>query len=232
MSGVSIVGNTITRKGEFSMIWLKKNQGWLLLNLVASSIFIIVLTKGSTNFNATNTFDTILASGKWAVRFLLLSLLMTPLNKYFGWRGAIRLRKSAGLWAFGFAAVHLLFYVDENQFVWLTWPMQLFIALGLSGFIILLAMALTSNKWAMRRLKKSWKRLHRLVYLAGIAVTFHAILATNASKRIFAKDADVLPELVLYFLLLVILLAVRIPLVYRVLHQVGRRGKRLVAAGN
>ena len=203
------------------MNWLRKNKWWLLLNLLALSILIVVLTQGSVDFDDSDTFDPLLASGKWGIRFLLLSLTMTPLNSYLGWRGAIRLRKPAGLWAFGFTAVHLLYYLSEYQLTMLVWPIQqLFLLLGILCFVVLLALAITSNKWAMRRLKKNWKRLHRLVYLAGISVAFHAMLATNASKRIAVRDPDVLPELVLYFLLLVIVLAMRIPFVRRTVQKV------------
>lgn len=207
------------------MIWLKKQKWWLLLNGAALIVMIVVVTQGDLSVtNTTDTFDPLLTSGKWAVRFLLLSLAMTPINTYFGWRGAIRLRKPAGLWAFGFAAVHLTYYFYEYQLTMLdSLIQQLYIILGISGFVILLAMAVTSNKWTMRQLKKNWKRLHRLVYLAGILIAFHAILATQASKRIALRDPEVLPELILYFLLLVVLLAVRIPLVRRVLLDVGRK---------
>lgn len=150
---------------------------------------------------------------------------MTPLNRYFGRRGAIRLRKPAGLWAFGFTAVHLFYYLNEYQLSMFVWPMQqLFIILGIVGFVILLALAATSSQWAMRRLKKNWKRLHRLVYLAGVSVTVHAMMATDVSKRIIARDPYVLPQLIFYFVLLLLLLAVRLPLVHRVVR--GIRGKR------
>ena len=207
------------------MTWLKKQKWWLLLNGAALIVMIIVVTQGNLSVtNTANAFDPMLASGKWAVRFLLLSLAMTPLNTYFGWRGAIRLRKPAGLWAFGFAAVHLTYYFYEYELTMLVWPIQQFyLILGFLGFGILSALAVTSNKWAMRQLKKNWKRLHRLVYLAGILIAFHAILATQASKRIAVRDPEVLPELILYFLLLIVLLAVRIPLVRRVLLDVGRK---------
>jgi sulfoxide reductase heme-binding subunit YedZ len=206
------------------MTWLKKQKWWLLLNGAALIVMIVVVTQGNLSVtNTANTFDPMLASGKWAVRFLLLSLAMTPLNTFFGWRGAIRLRKPAGLWAFGFAAVHLTYYFYEYELTMLVWPIQQFyLILGFLGFGILSALAITSNKWAMRQLKKNWKRLHRLVYLAGILVAFHAMLATQASKRIALRDPGVLPELILYFLLIV-LLAVRIPLVRRVLLDVGRK---------
>jgi sulfoxide reductase heme-binding subunit YedZ len=207
------------------MDWLKKEKWWLLLNGSALSVMIFVVTQGSLEVSeVSDTFDPMLSSGKWAVRFLLLSLTMTPINTYFGWRGAIRLRKPSGIWAFGFAAVHLTYYFYEYQLTMLIWPIQqLFLVLGLLGFSILAAMAVTSNKWGMRQLKKNWKRLHRLVYLAGILIAFHAMLATQASKRIFIRDPDVLPELIFYFLLLVVLLAVRIPFVRRMVRDVGRK---------
>ena len=207
------------------MSWLEKQKWWLLLNGAALIVMIIVVTQGSlATASVADTFDPLLASGKWAVRFLLFSLSMTPISTYLGWRGAIRLRKPAGLWAFGFTAVHLIYYFWEYQLTMLTWPLQQrFLLYGFLGFGILAALALTSNKWAMRQLKKNWKRLHRLVYVAGLSVGFHAMLATTASKRIFLRDPDVLPELILYFLLVVILLAVRIPLVRRVILTVGRK---------
>ncbi len=200
------------------MDWLGKQKWWLLLNGTAVIVLVIVVTQGSLEMSyAADTFDPMLASGKWALRFLLLSLAMTPVNTYLGWRGALRLRKPAGLWAFGFAVVHVAYYFYEHRLTISFWRFeQLFIVLGLLGFVILLAMAATSNQWAMRQLKKNWKRLHRLVYLAGILLAFHAMLATTASKRIFLRDPDVLPELIFYFLLLIILLAVRIPLVWRI----------------
>ena len=70
-----------------------------------------------------DTFDSGLESGKWAVRFLLISLSSTPLNTYFGWSSAIKLRKSAGLWAFGFACLHVFYYLRETPLNWLTWPL-------------------------------------------------------------------------------------------------------------
>jgi methionine sulfoxide reductase heme-binding subunit len=201
------------------MAWLKSNWCWAALNLFALSILAFVLNWGSTDWNATYTFDPGLESGKWAIRFLLICLAMTPLNTYFNWRGAIKLRKPAGLWTFGFAVLHVLFYLSEAQLTWLTFPMQPYIALGLLGLFVLSVLAITSNRWAMQRLRKYWKRLHRLVYLAGVAVTSHAILAASASKKIFLRDPQAIDELKLYVALLVVLLVVRIPLVRRVLKQ-------------
>lgn len=199
------------------MAWLTLNWRWAGLNLFAVSILIIVLSQGSRDWNAVGTFDPGLESGKWAIRFLLICLAMTPLKTYFGWSAAIKLRKPAGLWSFGFALLHVLFYLKVTRLAWLAFPIPTFITLGLLGLLILSALALTSNHWAMRRMRKSWKRLHRLVYLAGPAVVFHAILATNASKKILVRDSQAIQELKIYLALLVVLLVVRIPSVRRVL---------------
>lgn len=201
------------------MVWLKSNWRWATLNLVGVSVVVVLLSQGSTDSSITYTFDPMLESGKWAIRLLLVCLSMTPLNRYLGWSSAIKLRKPAGLWAFGFAVLHVLIYIRDTRFTWLRFPMPSFIVLGVLGLLILTALAVTSNRWAMRRLRKNWKRLHKLVYLAGNLVVFHAILATTMSKKVGARDPQAIHELKVYLALLVVLLVVRIPIVHRVLGQ-------------
>ncbi len=201
------------------MTWLKSNWRGATLNLIASSVLIFVVTQGSADWNS-HTFDIELESGKWAIRLLLTCLTMTPLQTYLGWSSALKLRKPAGLWAFAFAIVHVTFLIRDARLSWLEFPMQLFIALGLTGFTVLTALAITSNRWAMRRLGKNWKRLHRLVYLAGAAVASHAILATAASKKIILRDPQSSQELKIYLAVLVVLLVVRLPFVRQLWRQV------------
>lgn len=204
------------------MPWLKSNWRWLALNLLAGSVLLNVLIHGGGDPTEVQDFDPGLESGKWAIRFLLICLAMSPLNSYFGWSGAIKLRKPAGLWSFGFAVVHLLFFTREARLDWLAWPMPAFIALGLSGLLILAALAATSNRWAMRRLRKNWKRLHRLVYPAGLVICFHAILATAASKKVLVYDPQAVTELNVYLAVLVAVLVVRTPAARRVLKGISR----------
>ena len=203
------------------MTWLVSNWRWASLNFLGASVLVILLSWGNPDWttNSPPSFDPELESGKWAIRFLLICLAMSPLQIYFGWRGAIPLRKPAGLWSFGFAFLHVLFYIRERGLTWLTWPLPLFIGLGLSGLLVLSLLALTSNRWAMRRLKKGWKRLHRLVYLIGPTVIYHAILSTEASKKVLFYDPQAIRELNLYLALLIVFLGVRIPPVRRVLKQ-------------
>ena len=202
------------------LAWFKSNWRWSAFNLFAVSVLAAVLTQGSTDWNRTDTFDPMLESGKWAIRFLLGCLAMSPLNTYFGWREAVKLRKPAGLWAFGFALLHLLLYIRQASLEWLTADMPLYLALGLVGIGILSTLAATSNRWSMKRLGKNWKRLHRLVYLAGMAVATHSMLATMMSKRIFVRDPQASTEIEVYIAILSALLVVRIPLIRQWLMQI------------
>jgi len=202
------------------MVWLRLNWRWGALNLFAVFTFAFVLTQGSTDSNRTDIFDSGLASGKWAIRFLLTCLMMTPLNTYFGWSSAIKLRKLAGLWAFGFASLHVLLYIRDAKLDWLRLSMPSYLALGLTGIVILIALAATSNRWSMQRLGRNWKRLHRLVYLAGIAVVTHSMLAMTMSKKLLYRDPQAVYELKVYVGVLSVLLVIRIPLVRQALRQI------------
>jgi sulfoxide reductase heme-binding subunit YedZ len=216
-----------------ALAWLKPHWRWGALNLFALFAFIFVLTQGSTDWRRTDTFDSGLESAKWAIRFLLACLTMTPLNTYFGWNSAIKLRKSAGLWAFAFASLHVLLYIREAKLDWLTLPMHSYLALGLTGLVTLAALAITSNRWSMQRLGKNWKRLHRLVYLAGLAVVTHSLLAMTMSKKLHFRDPQAEYELKAYAAMLFALLVVRIPLVRQLLKQIPvllTRRRKLVQA--
>lgn len=203
-----------------SSVWLKIHWRWSAFNGSAICILIYVLTQGTTDWSRMDTFDSGLESGTWAVRFLLFSLSMTPLNTFFGWSSAIKLRKSAGLWAFGFACIHVMFYLREGTFNWMTWPLPDFLVLGMVGMTILGVMAATSNNWSMKRLGKAWKRLHRRVYFAGIAVMAHSMLATAMSKKLMIRDPEAQRELSIYAAVLCVLLVVRIPVVRKLLLQI------------
>lgn len=193
------------------LIWLKSDWRGVALNFTAVMIAAYVLSQGNMDWSTVRGFDAMLASGKWAIRFLLFCLAMTPANTYFGWRSAVKLRKPAGLWAFGFAGLHLALYVREAKLTWLSVQMPIHIALGLAGLLILSALAVTSNRTAMQWLGKTWKRLHRLVYCAGVAVTCHSLLAIAVSKKVHVYDPQAVRELGVYALAMSVLLMVRIP---------------------
>jgi len=196
------------------MMWIKKNWSWAVLNLFALLMMVSLLWQAIAVDEFSPDYDPMLvSSGKWAIRFLLLSLAMTPLNTVLGWRGAVRLRKPAGLWAFAFAIGHFGLNVIGLGENWLRAPLPDYVAaLGVIGLSILTPMAATSTRWAMKPMGKWWKRLHRMVYVAGVIVVGHALLESS-NKRVAGYDPQVSVELSLYLAILLLLLAVRIPTV-------------------
>ncbi|WLD58887.1 ferric reductase-like transmembrane domain-containing protein [Salinispirillum sp. LH 10-3-1] len=118
-------------------------------------------------------------TGMWALNFLLLSLALTPLHKWFRVRW-VTYRRAVGLWAFAYAVLHVL------VFYWLilggnlaTFGRELtqrpYIVLGALALLLLIPLVVTSTQAAMRRLKKNWKKLHQLVYLIAVLAAIHAL---------------------------------------------------------
>ncbi len=147
-----------------------------------------------------------LRTGKAALVLLLLSLAVTPLHLLGGWKRLIPLRKTLGLYAFFYAALHLFVFavVDYGLVLTRIWDALLrtpYVLVGLASFLILLLLALTSNRWAMRRLGKNWKRLHRWVYLAAILAIIHYFWLV---KNVYTQPA-------LFAALLTLLLLLRLP---------------------
>ena len=206
------------------MAWLRKHWRPLALSTFALSVLGVLIQQSSNNTGSIGgNFDPLFEqSGLWAIRFLLLSLSITPLNRLLGWRNAVKFRKPAGLWAFAFALIHVLTYVGYSgpDFDWLPFIKTHYIILGVTGLIILTVLALTSNRWSMKRLGKNWKRIHRLVYVAGGAVSIHALEAYANSKKSFIDNQTLRHELRVYLALLVVLLTLRVPLVRRTVRHV------------
>lgn len=116
--------------------------------------------------------------GTWALSFLLITLAVTPLRRLTGRNELIRVRRMLGLTAFFYALLHLLSYLWLDQFfdwnaIFKDILKRPFITIGMATFMMLLPLALTSTNAAMRRLKRNWQRLHRLVYPAAICAVLH-----------------------------------------------------------
>jgi sulfoxide reductase heme-binding subunit YedZ len=221
------------------MNWLKKNWEWLLLNTIALVIFMTLLLPiirqirdiSDVFFFGNNAFrqnewigsEIFRHSGQWAIRFLVLSLAMSPLYYLFGWKAALKLRKPAGLWAFAFAVLHFrLFFAD---YTWGKITVQTYYWLGLAAISILAILAATSFTWSQRLLKKWWKRLHRLVYVAGLIVVLHSILALGEWQKF--SDWDLLYlETRVYAVLVIALLVLRIRWVRNLL-QIPKRKRKV-----
>lgn len=118
------------------------------------------------------------STGTWALVFLCLTLAISPLRKYTGWSELLRYRRTLGLFVFFYASLHFFiwFYLDHNLNLSEMWSDVLkrpFITMGFIAFMALWPLALTSNQWSIRLLKRNWSRLHRLIYLIAILVILH-----------------------------------------------------------
>ena len=116
--------------------------------------------------------------GEWGLRFLLLTLAMTPLRRLSGQAWPLRYRRMLGLFSFFYVCVHWFSYLWLDQFfdwneILIDIVKRPFITIGMSAFILLVPLALTSNRYAIRRLGRRWKKLHRLVYVAAICAVLH-----------------------------------------------------------
>jgi sulfoxide reductase heme-binding subunit YedZ len=122
-------------------------------------------------------------TGEWGIRWLVFCLTCTPLYILFGWRSPLGLKKTLGLYAFLYAALHFLFFiVDEG---WLATFSESNFILGLLSLLIMLPLALTSTDWAMQKLSKNWKLMHRAVYAAGVLAVLHLALLGEGSWLLY-----------------------------------------------
>jgi sulfoxide reductase heme-binding subunit YedZ len=156
-------------------------------------------------------------TGKVALILLMLSLACTPLNTLFGFRQALRLRRALGLYAFLYASLHFLTFIGLDYGFDLAFAIQAivdqrYVLAGLAAGLILLTLAITSTVGWQKRLGKKWKRLHRLVYLAGILAVVHFVW--------LVKDVR---EPLRYGAVLAVLLLLRIPRVRRAISNLRHR---------
>lgn len=116
--------------------------------------------------------------GIWALRFLLLSLAMTPLRLWTGRPFWISYRRMLGLYAFAYALLHFLAYFTFYlQFdvgnVLEEIAERPYITVGFAALLLLLPLVVTSTRRAMRALGRNWQRLHRLVYVVAVLAVLH-----------------------------------------------------------
>jgi methionine sulfoxide reductase heme-binding subunit len=153
--------------------------------------------------------------GHYALYMLIASLAVTPVNTLFGWRQLLRHRRTIGLYACLYACLHFSvffgvdYFFDVREVLMLTIEKP-FIWLGLSGLIILIALAITSFKWWMKKMGHGWQSLHRTVYLAAVILVIHYAWAKKGN--IATLSGDVLQPLILGAIV-AILLILRIPVV-------------------
>lgn len=158
-------------------------------------------------------------TGRAAVTLLVLSLMCTPLNTIFGWKELLKRRRALGLYTFMYAAIHVLIFLALDY--GLAWSLifesvfeKPYILVGAASFLLLIPLAITSFGTWKRRLKKNWKRLHRVVYLIATLVILH--FAWSKKGSLFDLQGDILRPLI-YGLVVLMMLLFRIPSVRKAL---------------
>lgn len=172
--------------------------------LLPLMLLIFDWTRDNLTFNPIQALE--LRTGKYALVLLILALACTPLNTVFGFRQALKVRRALGLYAFFYASIHFLIFIGlDYQFDLALLQEAIFekkyALVGFSAGLILLSLAITSTRGWMKRLGKTWTKLHKFVYLAGILVIVHYIWLVKSDIR----------TPLLYGALVLVLLLLRIP---------------------
>ncbi|MCB5187514.1 sulfoxide reductase heme-binding subunit YedZ [Methylobacillus caricis] len=143
------------------------------------------------------------STGTWALVALLLSLAVTPMHKLFGLAWVLPLRRMLGLYMFFYACLHFLAYLWLDH--WFDWNeighdiiKHPYVLVGFAAFTLSIPLAITSNDYMVRKLKKRWKVIHRLVYPIAIFAVLHYVWLVK--KDIFQPlmYASVLLMLMIY----------------------------------
>jgi len=190
--------------------YVRENRLWLVANIgSAVPLLWLLWDQVQDNLSINPIDDYTDRTGDTAILLLLLSLAVTPVQTLTGWRKISTVRKSLGLWAFTYAVLHLLVFVAlDYGFSWKYilldgLPTKPYIVVGLAAILILTPLALTSTKGMQKRLGKTWKKLHRWVYAAGILAVTHFIWVRKVP---FGKPT-------IYAIILALLLIARLPIV-------------------
>ena len=142
--------------------------GWLVRGMLI----------GDLGVNPAETIQ--LQTGRWALRFLLITLAVTPVRRLFHWNVVIQYRRMLGLFAFFYASLHFASYIVLDQYFAFDAMMtdvikRPFITVGFAAFMLMVPLALTSTKGWIRRLGRRWQLLHRLIYVSAICAVVHFI---------------------------------------------------------
>ena len=145
--------------------------------LLPAAVLVWLIVSGRLGANPLEAIRD--STGIWTLRFLLITLAISPLRRLAKWHNIIKLRRMVGLFAFFYATLHFVSYIWLDQFFALSemlkdFTKRPFIMAGYASFTILIPVAITStSKWILRLGGKRWQLLHRLIYLSAAAGVLH-----------------------------------------------------------
>jgi sulfoxide reductase heme-binding subunit YedZ len=175
-----------------------------LAALVPAGMLVVGAVAGNLSANPIDEITDV--TGTWTLRFVLVTLTVTPLRRLTGWNSIIRFRRMLGLFAFFYGVLHFSTWLVLDQFF--AWEFIVadivkrpFITVGFTGFVLMIPLALTSTAGWIRRLGgKTWNRLHKLIYLTGLAGVVHYLWLVKVVEA----------EQIAYAVILALLLGLRV----------------------
>jgi methionine sulfoxide reductase heme-binding subunit len=188
---------------KFNRWWILKPAAFLLCLVPMAWLTFDLLTD---RLSANPLADVRNITGTWTLRFLMITLAVTPLRQITGWASLIRFRRMLGLFAFFHGFLHFITYVWlDQEFLWdeiaKDIVMRPYITLGVTSFVLMIPLALTSTrKWIRRLGGKRWQMLHRLIYVSAAAGVIHYLWLVKSDIQ----------RPVLYGALLAVLLGMRV----------------------
>lgn len=174
-------------------------------------VFILAWRAAHQHLGANPVEELTHVTGDWTLRFIVITLLISPLRRLAGLSDLIRFRRMVGLFGFFYASLHLLIYLCLDKFfdwhdIWQDIGKRKFITVGLFALLLMVPLALTSTSGWIRRLGgRRWQLLHRVVYITAAAGVVHYYWLVKSDIRLPA----------LYGIIVTILLAYRIPVLRR-----------------
>lgn len=184
------------------------NITWLKVIIYLAAIlpfFWLILSVDQGWFSADPAKDIQHFTGRMTLKFLLVTLLVTPVARYGKQLLLIRTRRLLGLWCFAWGTLHLLSYsflelgISNLRLLGSELISRPYLTLGIICWILLLALACTSTLWAQRKMGAGWQKLHNLIYLIAILAPIHYLWSVKVLS----------PQPIIYATLAVILLAFR-----------------------
>lgn len=172
-----------------------------VLSLLPAAWLAFRLVQGDLGANPAETLQ--LDTGIWALRFLILTLAVTPIRRLTGWNRIIQFRRMLGLFAFFYACLHLVAYAVFDRYmdfsgVWEDVVRRPFITAGMVALLAMVPLAVTSTKGWIRRMGRRWQTLHRLIYVSAIAAAVHYLWKVKIMSGSPVYHAAIIAALLLF----------------------------------
>src|SRR5687768_338921 len=184
-----------------------------------SALIHLIFDLATGNLSANPIQELEQRTGRHALTLLVLSLACTPLNTLFKWSEPLKRRRALGLYAFLYATIHVIIFIDLDY--GLAWSLIIqtifekpYIIVGMIVFLMLIPLAFTSFDIWKKRLGKNWKRLHKLIYLIAPLAVLH--YAWGKKGDFFRLQGEIILPLI-YAVIVTLFLIMRIPQVRKAL---------------